>query len=410
MQCVVTSPPYFGLRDYGTATWDGGDPECDHGAAYRASRNAGRQVGVEGGVPGSERDPVKTSCKCGATRIDAQIGLEASPDLFIAEMVAVFRMVWRVLRDDGTLWLNLGDSYNAYNGGAGPGSKLSQTASAQRPQLETGCGLRTKSLKPKDLLMMPARVAIALQADGWWLRSDIIWHKPNPMPESCNDRPTTSHEHVFLLTKRAKYFYDADAVREEGVIPAGTLGAKGSEERFAQPGVNSRPPEYKVYSGTRNLRNVWTIATHAYPDAHFATFPPELAERCIKAGTSEKGACPACGAPWVRQTDTTYDNPGNRTTNGPRSLAHKGTISAGYAVRLEKQVTTTGWQPTCDCPHNAAQTVPCTVLDPFSGAGTTALVADRLGRRAIGIELNPQYATMARDRVIDDAPLFAEVS
>jgi DNA modification methylase len=253
--------------------------------------------------------------------------------------------------------------------------------------------------------MIPARVAIALQADGWYLRSDIIWAKPNPMPESVTDRPTTSHEHVFLLTKRPKYFYDAEAVKEEGIIPAGTLGAKGSEQRFAQPGINSRPPEYKVYSGTRNLRNVWTIATHPYSEAHFATFPPELAERCIKAGTSEKGCCPTCGAPWKRQVDTSYDNPGNRTTNGPRSLEQRHE-TAGFAVRLEKRTATTGWKPTCTCPP--AEPVPCTVLDPFAGAFTTALVADRLGRDAIGVELNADYIAMARERIISDAGMFAD--
>jgi len=206
--------------------------------------------------------------------------------------------------------------------------------------------------KPKDLLLMPARLALALQADGWWVRSDIIWHKPNPMPESCTDRPTSAHEHVFLLSKRARYFFDAEAVKEEGTIPAGTLGAKGSEERFGTPGVNSRPPEYKVYSGTRNIRNVWTIPTHAYSDAHFATFPPALVERCIRAGTSERGCCAACGAPWVRQIAVSHTDAGNGNNNMKRKGGgdYEAAMSARpYEVRKLKDVETLGWAPSCQC-------------------------------------------------------------
>jgi DNA modification methylase len=294
VHCVVTSPPYFGLRDYG---------------------------------------------------VDGQIGLEASPEAFVAEMVAVFREVRRVLRDDGTLWLNLGDSYGAtggdthsgfnerYSGTGGAGSKQDATLNGIKDH-KTSTGLR-----PKNLLGIPWRVAFALQQDGWYLRQDIIWHKPNPMPESVTDRCTKSHEYVFLMSKSARYFYDAAAIAEEGVIPAGTKAAKGSVERFNTLGVNSRPPEYKIYNGMRNARSVWTIATQPFREAHFATFPPDLAERCIKAG------CPVGG----------------------------------------------------------------TVLDPFGGAGTTGLVADRLQRSSILIELNPVYASMAKKRLEGDAPLFAKV-
>jgi DNA modification methylase len=198
----------------------------------------------------------------------------------------------------------------------------------------------TPAIKPKDLLGIPWRVAFALQADGWYLRSAIVWHKPNPMPESVTDRPTSAYEMVFLLTKAERYFYDAGAIREEGVIPAGTKGAKGSAERFNTPGVNSRPPEYKIYDGFRNARNVWTISPKPFKGSHFATMPPELAERCIKAGS----------------------RPGD------------------------------------------------TVLDPFGGAGTTGLVADRLKRDAVLIELNPTYADLARDRLVADAVMFGDVS
>jgi hypothetical protein len=232
------------------------------------------------------------------------------------------------------------------------------------------------------------------------------------MPESCTDRPTSAHEHVFLLSKRARYFFDAEAVKEEGTIPAGTLGAKGSEERFGTPGVNSRPPEYKVYSGTRNIRNVWTIPTHAYSDAHFATFPPALVERCIRAGTSERGCCAACGAPWLRMTER-----GAAVPLTPSDAGRKATWTIGDGERDPSSRTdtplprhyrptlNTDWRASCQCD---ADVVPCTVLDPFVGSGTTALVADRLQRHAIGIDLSIDYAAMAQRRLEDDCPLFTE--
>ena len=287
VQTCVTSPPYWGLRDYGE-----GD----------------------------------------------QLGLEPTPEEYVARMVEVFQEVHRVLRDDGTLWLNLGDSYMG-GGGGNYGSGLS-TASNHGQHLTNVRNRRefieNTGLKPKDLVGIPWRVALALQADGWYLRSDIIWHKPNPMPESVTDRPTKTHEYLFLLTKEPKYHYDAAAIREDGVIPAGTKAAKGSAERQAQPGVNSRPPEYKVYSGKRNKRTVWTVKTRPFSGAHFAVFPPELIEPCILAG------CPKDGL----------------------------------------------------------------VLDPFSGAGTTGVVALRHNRSYIGLELNPEYAALSRERIRDDAPLL----
>jgi DNA modification methylase len=274
-----------------------------------------------------------------------------------------------------------------------------------------------EGMKPKDLMMVPARVAIALQDDGWYLRSEIIWAKPNPMPESVTDRPTSAHEKVYLLTKRPTYFYDAEAIREENSSPAqhehnqryaktydaydSRAGDTGQPGNVNNVGIHARPGQ-----AGRNKRNVWTIATTPYPGAHFATFPPKLVEPMILAGTSAKGCCPACGSPWVRQTETSYDNPGNRTTNGPRSLAQRHE-TAGFAVRLEKRVETLGWSPSCACP--AADPIPCTVLDPFGGAGTVALEADRLGRDAILVELNPTYAKMAEDRIRGAAPMFATV-
>ncbi len=355
-----------------------------------------------------------TCGKCGARRIDAQIGLEASPDAYIAELVAVFRELRRVLRDDGTLWLNFGDSY-AGGGTTGRNDADRDFTGGGGNKLGSGNpgggGRFVRGGKPKDLLMMPARVALALQADGWWLRSDIIWHKLNPMPESVTDRPTSAHEHVFLLTKAPTYYFDADAVREP-------IKPDGNHD-------NLRMPKMDGYSGDRgrngptqaarhydeikgaNCRSVWTIATSPYAEAHFATFPPELAERCIKAGTSERGACPYCSAPWGRVVE--------RSTAMPARVGDWKATGAGHRNDIDRKggfydasATTTGWRQTCACP--AANPVACVVLDPFAGAFTTALVADRLQRDAIGIELSEAYCTMARNRLLDDAGMFADVA
>lgn len=296
VHCCVTSPPYFGLRDYGHAE---------------------------------------------------QIGLEPTPDEFVAVLVDVFREVRRVLRDDGTLWLNLGDSYC----GAGYSNHtLERNGAAQRENggKQAHGTTRLQGLKSKDLIGIPWRVAFALQSDGWYLRQDIIWHKPNPMPESMRDRCTKAHEYVFLLSKSPTYYCDMEAIAEPAIGPAGgnVKPARSFEHdpvkhrtKAGLVAAQTRAREAGGYE-TRNKRSVWTIVTQPYSEAHFATMAPELAENCIKAG------CPIGG----------------------------------------------------------------TVLDPFGGAGTTGLVADRLQRSAILIELNATYADMARTRVTDDAPLFAEVA
>jgi site-specific DNA-methyltransferase (adenine-specific) len=276
IDCCITSPPYFNLRDY------------DH---------------------------------------PDQIGDEETPEAFVAALVEVFRDVHRVLKDDGTLWINLGDSY------ARVGSNGAQGNSAKVGNTRTGVQRRNcvppPGFKNKDLFGIPWRVALALQADGWFLRSDIIWHKTNAMPESVTDRPTKGHEYMFLLTKKERYFYDAEAVKEPHAI-----------------------------EGMRNRRSVWNIPTRPFRQAHFATMPPTLAETCVLAGTSEKGHCPNCGKRWRRGG--------------------------------------TSWVAGCRC---GREPVPDRVLDPFGGAGTTALAAAQLGRDAITIELNPEYAAIARDRL-----------
>lgn len=271
--------------------------------------------------------------------------------------------------------------------------------------------------KPKDLVGVPWRVALALQADGWYLRRDIIWSKLNPMPESVTDRPSTAHEYLFLLTKAERYFYDADAVRkplQDGSLARSDRG-RSTTHKWADggPGRQTIAVESpKAYEAGRNLRSVWALATAPFPEAHFATFPPALPETCIKAGTSEKGSCPSCGAPWRRlvekdflpQADVSLAR-GLRGAPGQKPL-DRTNGKDGYP-RGTTASTTTGWRPTCAC--SPAEPIPCTVLDPFNGAGTTGMVAARLGRSYVGIDLNQGYVEMARRRIEGDAPLLNTV-
>jgi DNA modification methylase len=371
VQCCVTSPPYFGLRDYGVA---------------------------------------------------GQIGLEPTPDEYVAEMVAVFSEVKRVLRDDGCVFLNLGDSYASSGGVSQPHRNTNGGFGGSDGQRTQGYALAGggfarpdttgRGIKPKDLIGIPWLVAFALRADGWYLRSDCIWHKPNPMPESVTDRPTKSHEYVFLLTKSARYFWDAEAVGEPAEQPAGVPKLTAQHKRAVLQDTASSTLGSNQGAATRNLRSVWTIATQPFSGSHFATMPPDLAERCIKASSSERGCCPSCGAPWERVLGKPdFSQQPKRATSKDGHLRNGDRTSAGQAWQDWRNANPDkmlGWKPTCQCADHTP--VPCTVLDPFSGAGTTALVADRLNRNAIGIELNPSYAAMGADRVRDDAPLFAEVT
>jgi DNA modification methylase len=397
VHCVVTSPPYWGLRDYGTASWAGGDAECDHRKADQGQKHAGSdgKLGTNNTNWDHRNEPYEGVCgKCGAVREDGQLGLEPTPDAYIEAMVGVFREVKRVLRRDGTCWVNMGDSY------------ATGTATPSKPSADNDVGYwnnadglgrsridgRESGLKPKDLIGMPWRLAFALQADGWYLRSDIIWAKPNPMPESVTDRPTKSHEYLFLLTRSARYYYDADAVRE----PNRTIGDRreGNGRHQYNGKWNGSTPEQQAFvtidPAGRNLRSVWTIATQPYPGAHFATFPEALVEPCVKAGTSERGVCPECGAPWDRAVERviaqSHREPGStwQSRTDPK-FARGGAFTGGES-------TTTGWHPTCIHHHPP---IPATVLDPFAGSGTTARVANRLSRRAILIDLSADYLDQA---------------
>ena len=422
VHCIVTSPPYWGLRDYGTAAWEGGDPECGHAnvnddRTERAAKNAvrddenGQYAHPSGWDGGGRAAIVRRECRrCGARRIDQQLGLEPTPALYIEHMVAVCRELRRVLRRDGTLWLNMGDSY------AGGGRGGNPEESAFRKQATNVGSLVAPSpippgLKPKDLIGMPWRLAFALQADGWWLRSEIIWAKPNPMPESVTDRPTKAHEQVFLLSKSAIYYYDSDAIGEAAQYGFSTeIGAK-IWDRSGVPGKLGHTPGSRTIpgeGGSRNARSVWTIPTESFSGAHFATYPTELVRRCIAAGTSEHGVCGECGAPYARVVERSGVPHGLTGSAYPEGSTGKRLAMARDELRRNGNNhdnpfgarTTLGWRPTCAHPETSV--VPATVLAPFSGAGTTVMVALRMGRRGLGIELNPEYVTMAERRILAD--------
>lgn len=430
VHCVVTSPPYWGLRDYGAEpqVW-GGDRECEHEwepARYYVEGGGGAgSSGKAFSKPGeANAERIKkarwredaTCAKCGAWR--GQLGLEPTIKLYVEHIVEVFREVRRVLRKDGTLWLNMGDCYG-HTGACGGASPLgpNQGRMTDRIAQERTGGTLGGSVKPKDMVGQPWRVAFALQADGWWLRSDIVWAKPNPMPESCRDRPTKAHEYVFLMTKAPKYFFDQEAVREGVTGDAHARRRDGERSpRYMDDmeGHNRRGGtwvEDGVARTSRNIRSVWTIPTQPFPEAHFATFPESLVERCIRAGTSEKGACPVCGAPWVRVVEKarTFESGSGKSGNAPVGKNGPGLQGGGETKDIRRgpcvSSTTTGWRPSCKHPRKG-EPVRCVVLDPFMGSGTTALVALKMGRRAIGIELNGEYVKIAQARLERDVPLL----
>jgi DNA modification methylase len=408
VQCCVTSPPYFGLRDYGTAKWEGGDPECDH--KQTVARHDGGRVNTNGfhGSAAANSDKggmnYRDVCgKCGAVRIDGQIGLEPSPEEYIARLVAVFAEVRRVLKDDGTLWLNLGDSYASQGGGQVVNTINSKREGGSNTQNKGETRKSPDGYKPKDLLMIPARVALALQADGWYLRSEIIWHKPNPMPESVRDRPTKAHEMIYLLAKSQRYYYDAEAVREPNSenshssagIPNPGRKALAINKNLSKTTLGSWTPET---ANGRNRRDVWTVTTKPYKEAHFATFPPDLIEPCILAGTSERGECPKCGKAWVRVVEKTGEFQRRWSQNNADGSPYKKQSS------MQNVYKETGWRPSCTCidesDHNGPfEPIPQTVIDPFNGSGTTGAVSVMHGRQYIGIELNPAYIELSQKRI-----------
>ncbi len=368
VHCAITSPPYFGLRDYHLApqVW-GSAPDCEHAWEEHhvytdsPSRTGKERLGFhDAGVTRKQRwHTYDRCCACGAWR--GSLGAEPTPSLYVGHLVEVFREVRRVLRPDGTCWLVIGDSHaGSWGDYVAPGStkhgSKQATSRWQRPGYEQAkhhtrpptANHTSFGLKKKDLIGIPWRVAFALQADGWWLRSDIVWWKPNPMPESVKDRPTRCHEYVFLLSKSARYFYDSDAIREPHKPDSHNRDPNANPGRQAFVGVKAKEyaknggKPHRVMAmrgwakGGRNKRTVWQVAARPYRGAHYATYPVELVTPCVLAGAPEGGV----------------------------------------------------------------------VLDPFAGSGSTIIAALRHGRRAIGIDLNDEYVAQASDRVVQDAPLL----
>jgi len=484
VQCIVTSPPYLGLRDYGLPSIEypmvryapmpglpmvevaGCDPACAHEWVSKkrmlhTGNSASAKERSNGGAFHGDQATNDHYCRhCHGWR--GSLGLEPTIEMYIGHLVLVFREVRRVLRDDGVCWLNIGDSYASgtgprtnNNGQEGstmgwPGQRqetLNKAAKMSLPPTNTG-------LKPKQLLGIPWRLAFALQADGWWLRSDVIWAKGisfcasysgSTMPEPVRDRPTKAHEYLFLLAKSKQYFYDAGAVKEQSqghVGLAASFARTTKDHTIPNQGVAQHRLEREPTqdNGTRNLRSVWVLNPARYPGSHFATFPPRLVEPCIRAGTSAHGCCPQCGAAWKRVTG---EGEKQRIPRYPSDDKLRKTKMKGPASW--NATKTLGWRPSCKCsglviiddpprrptqkkkedlvaydarlaswkvradawqrrwadlkPLYAAEPVdPCTVLDPFGGTGTVAEVAIRLKRQAVLIEISEAYCKQAIDR------------
>jgi DNA modification methylase len=417
VQCVVTSPPYWGLRKYAgkqDLIWPrperGEFPfenfqEHEHDfqsngeLITRPDRSTGRHHGSSSGTFIAERGlqdaknarggirPLGDTCTlCGAWR--GGFGLEPTIEMYVSHTLTILRELRRVLRSDGVLFWNLGDSYNAKPNQRSPEDLSGVKQGTVRGSRDVSSRVEY-TLKPKDLCLIPERVAIAAQADGWWVRSMIIWTKPNTMPESVTDRPTDAYEHIIMLTKSERYFWDAAAVREATSPNTHSRGQNNSggpkAAARASEGVHVGWAEStREVVSARNLRNVWTFPTQPYKGAHFATFPEELPRRCILAATSAHGACSSCGAPHERVTEPATTT--GKSWNGAEMKSAG--VNRGEAPEMAGEnfyknyapAKTIGWKPTCQC---SAEVVPCTVLDPFGGSGTVGRVATELRRRAI---------------------------
>ena len=341
----VTSPPYYGLRDYGTATWEGGNPNCNHKGAkinpLKVGGFTGKRLRKENGSENEKYLSFKNVCPdCNAIKKDNQLGLEETPKQYIDNMVRVFRLVRDLLEDDGTLWVNIGDSYSSHKDCKSIGQTLAKGTSRENAHvMDKGISrvrdskmLKSQGLKNKDLIGIPWMLAFALRENGWYLRQDIIWHKPNPMPESVKDRCTKAHEYIFLLSKSPKYYFDNEAIKEDAIHSNRKAGnakpQKGTDEKFMDTRGGLFDAQQKIYE-KRNKRDVWSVNVKPYKGAHFATYPVELIDPCIKAG------CPDGGV----------------------------------------------------------------VLDPFMGSGTTAQVAIANNKQYLGCELNTEYKYLQEQRI-----------
>ena len=459
VQAVVTSPPYWGLRDYGLppTVW-GGDPGCDHVWESCGHLHRGGPQGPTGersnrsGIPAqnaAQHIRVGDRCRCGAWR--GQLGLEPDPWLYLDHLVEVFREVRRVLRPDGVLWLNLGDSYAT---GANSGRVMGGENGKHDPIYESGAIPRCQpnrmpieGLKAKDLIGLPWRAALALQADGWWLRQALPWIKRSAMPEPARDRPVTTVEYVFLLTKSRRYFYDHVAamrpsssrtlLRLQQNIEAqqGSFRANGgtrANRSMRAVGGARRPlrstdlffdslePPHGAVSGEGGFLAL-DVPGGCFKGAHFASFPTSLVEPLLRAATSEAGACPGCGAPWERITAKGRAHKewrracGSDASGTYRGQAVKDYDVAGVQNASEikarvlsgmREVVTVAWRKPCRCDFGPP--APCLVLDPFGGSGAVGVAAQKMGLDFVLIELSEEYTGMSLDRIRADLPLFTK--
>lgn len=387
VQMIATSPPYFGHRAYLSAD----DPSKAYELGAESVAACWRWV---------------TGSECGVC--------------FCCHLVAVLREAKRVLRDDGTLWLVIGDGYNAGRNGGHPGGKRQWKAEQQKYPERSG--VNVPGLKPKDMIGAPWALAFALRADGWYLRSENIWHKLAVMPSSVTDRSTCSHEQVFMFSKSPTYYYDYVAVMEPATMRPQNRNTNGRGIKDAGYAEHRKAPGM-TNPTMRQQRDVWTIGPENLRLPHYAAYPTKLVEPMVRAGSSERGCCGACGAPWARVVskskapdDLRNRGGGSKMDFHSQSVGGGGTLQAWYD---EHPAITVGWRPTCKCPgldgdapwpdlalHPDGEanwpTAPCTILDPFSGSGTTGVVAKRLGRSYIGIELKSEYVAMSEQRIADE--------
>ncbi|KAA6337100.1 Modification methylase DpnIIB [termite gut metagenome] len=357
VDCCITSPSYYGFRDYGTAKWEGGDPNCQHSIREEAGFEKWKQSTNRGNA---KNLPKGVCLKCGAIRIDNQIGLEDTPEAYIEQLVEVFTEVYRILKPTGTLWINIGDSYWGGKGYSGSSAGIYQYERRKRNEsINRECSnfggkgtirstdKKHEYIKRKDLIGIPWMLAFALRNAGWYLRQDIIWHKPNPMPESVKDRCTKSHEYLFLLSKSDKYYFNNEAIMEIASYDGRKDTRTKGSHKYSQQGITGLNPQafaarsherWIMNDGKymRNKRSVWTVCTKPLRENHFASFPESLIKDCVLAG------CPQGGI----------------------------------------------------------------VLDPFMGSGTTAIVVRKLGCNYVGFELNPDYVAICEKRIRNELGIF----
>lgn len=433
VQVCVTSPPYWGLRSYNTdpQVW-GGDPVCEHqwGLLLPGDTRGGSGPRAKEAYRGDDKTLYargeahgQLCIACGAWR--GELGREPTPQLFVDHLVEVFAGVWRVLRLDGVLFVNLADSY--IGSGKGPSNSLQRpTSSKHDVQLEAGTVPVVwepipAGMKPKDKALVPERFAISMQEAGWWVRARVAWCKVAPMPESVRDRPSVAWEPILIFTKSRRYYWDQDAVREPSVAEGRKWvhgvredvdhkgGNQGSRAEWAHPAGGRNQWDYwEVAEEEPDPRDeAWRLGPEGFKGEHYATYPTEIPRRAIVSASSERGCCPTCAAPWRRIVDRQRLLDGEPIDDGkwadseePRRMPSNGISHMRYTTAR----TEGGWEPTCEC--SPREPGPCVVLDPFCGTGTSGVAALRLGRSFIGIELSAQSVALANQRIAGDCPLF----